>query len=151
MSNVRAETVHASCVLVGRGAVLIRGPSGSGKSRLALALIEASQRGMLPFARLVADDRVRLIVSHGRLLASVPEKIGGKIEVRGFGIREIAHEPLARVVLVVDLAAPDSNRMPDAASREVEISGVKLSRLAVAAGEPAVTAVLAAINNVTEA
>jgi serine kinase of HPr protein (carbohydrate metabolism regulator) len=151
MANAKAETVHASCVLVGRGAVLIRGPSGSGKSNLALALIEAGQNGTLPFARLVADDRVRLIASHGRLLAAAPEKIAGKVELRGFGIREIPYEPLALVTLVVDLAAPDSNRLPDAASREVEISGVKLSRLAVAAGENRLAAILAAIYDVTQA
>jgi hypothetical protein len=71
--------------------------------------------------------------------------------VRGFGIREIPHEPLALIGLVVDLAAPDSNRLPDAATRETEISGVKLSRLPVAAGEDALPAILAAISDVTDA
>jgi serine kinase of HPr protein (carbohydrate metabolism regulator) len=149
--SANGETIHASCVLVGRGAVLIRGASGSGKSKLALALIEAGANGTLPLARLVADDRVRLIVAHGRLLAAAPNAIGGRIEVRGFGIREIPHEPLALIGLVVDLAAPDSNRLPDAATRETEISGVKLSRLPVTAGEDALPAILAAISDVTDA
>ena len=151
MNDVRrdGETVHASCVLAGRSAILIRGPSGSGKSKLALAVVEAGANGTLPFARLVADDRVRLIASHGRLLAAAPEKIRGKIEMRGLGIRDLPHEPLALVGLVVDLAAADSNRMPDPSSGEVEISGVKLSRLAVAAGEDALPAILAAISAVT--
>ena len=52
--------VHACAVLIGARALLIRGPAGSGKSRLALALIEAAEAGRLRFARLVADDRVRL-------------------------------------------------------------------------------------------
>ncbi len=54
------ETVHASAVLTGAHAVLIRGPSGSGKSHLALSLLEAAQSHLLPFARLVGDDRVHL-------------------------------------------------------------------------------------------
>jgi serine kinase of HPr protein (carbohydrate metabolism regulator) len=144
-------TVHASCVLVGRTAVLIRGPSGSGKSHLALALLEAGTNGTLPFARLVSDDRVQLTVAHGRLLAAPPDTIQGKIEVRGDGIREVRHEPLALVGLVVDLDASDSARMPEAATRQVEISGVKLSRLPLAAGENALPAILAAISNVTGA
>ena len=61
-------TIHASAVLVGRRAVLIRGPSGSGKSRLALALLQAAQSGALPFARLVADDRALVEACNGRLL-----------------------------------------------------------------------------------
>ena len=63
-------TIHASAVLAGARAVLIRGPAGAGKSRLALALIEAAQSGLLPFARLVADDRVELQARHGRLRGS---------------------------------------------------------------------------------
>ena len=151
MPAANGTTFHASCVLVGRAAVLIRGASGSGKSRLALALIEAGANGTLPFARLVADDRVQLTVAHGRLLASAPEAIKGKIEVRGNGIREVAYEPVALVRLVVDLDASDSARMPEAAAREVEISGVKLSRLPVASGEDALPAILAAIAAVTDA
>jgi serine kinase of HPr protein (carbohydrate metabolism regulator) len=151
MSVRTGATVHASCVLVGRTAVLIRGPSGSGKSRLALALLEAGTNGTLPFARLVADDRVQLTVAHGRLLAAAPDTIRGKVEVRGDGIRGLMHEPLALVGLVVDLDASDSARMPETASRQVEISGVKLSRLPLASGENALPAILAAISNVTAA
>jgi HPr kinase/phosphorylase len=151
MPAANGATIHASCVLVGRSAVLIRGASGRGKSRLALALIEAGANGTLPFARLVADDRVALTVAHGRLLASAPETIKGKIEVRGDGIREVTYEPIALVRLVVDLDASDSTRMPDTTAREVEISGVKLSRLPVAAGEDALPAILAAVATVTDA
>jgi HPr kinase/phosphorylase len=149
--SVSGVTAHASCVLVGRSAVLIRGPSGSGKSRLALALIDAGANGTLPFARLVSDDRVQLAVAHGRLLAAAPEAIRGKIEVRGNGIREVAYEPVALVGLVVDLDATDSARMPHPAAREVEISGVTLSRLPVARSEDALPAIFAAISTVTDA
>ena len=145
------KTAHASCVLVGRSAILIRGPAGSGKSRLALALLDAAKSGLLPFARLVADDRVQLLAAHGRLVARAPAAIAGKIEVRGFGIRAVGHESPALVGLVVDLAAEDAARMPEEAARRVEISGVSLSRLPVAAGGNALPPVLAALSTVTGA
>jgi HPr kinase/phosphorylase len=61
------STIHASAVLVGARAVLIRGPAGAGKSSLAYALIRAADAG-LPFARLVGDDRVHVEAAHGRVL-----------------------------------------------------------------------------------
>lgn len=151
MPDKEWKTAHASCVLVGRSAVLIRGPAGSGKSRLALALLDAAENGLLPFARLVADDRVQLLAAHGRLVARPPAAIAGKIEVRGFGIRAVGYESPALVGLIVDLAAQDAARMPEEAARRVEISGVSLSRLPVAAGENALPPVLAALSTVTGA
>ena len=127
-------TVHATAVLVGARALLIRGPAGSGKSRLALKLIEAGQSGVLRFARLVADDRVRLEACHGRLLARAPNELAGLIEVRGLGIRRMAHEPVAVVGGIVDLAAADAQRLPDYRA-QIEVAGVPLPRLAVAVND----------------
>jgi HPr kinase/phosphorylase len=138
-------TLHASAVLVGSGAVLIRGPSGSGKSRLVLALIEAAQAGRLRFARLVSDDRTQLAAAHGRLLASPPAPLAGLLEIRGLGLRQMDFEPHAVITLVVDLAAEDGDRLPDAASQTVEIHGVKLPRLPVTAGEDPLPLVLGAL------
>ncbi|MBN8965352.1 MAG: serine kinase [Rhizobiales bacterium] len=135
-------TIHASAVLVGPRAILIRGPSGSGKSRLALALLQAADRGALPFARLVADDRAHVEAVHGRLLVRCPAVLAGLIEVRGLGLRRVCHEPLAVAGLVVDLGAA-ADRMPNQADRTVEIAGVRLPRLEAAAGETALPAVLA--------
>jgi HPr kinase/phosphorylase len=140
-------TVHASAVLVGPRAVLIRGPSGSGKSQLALELIEAARAGLLPFARLVADDRVHLEAAHGRLLARPAEALAGLIEVRGVGLVRLPYEASAVVGLVVDLAAADARRLPEAASRTIEIGGIELPRLAVASREAALPAVLAYITH----
>jgi HPr kinase/phosphorylase len=109
-----ATTVHASAVLVGARAVLIRGPSGAGKSRLALALIEAARAGTLRFARLVGDDRVHLEPANGRVLVRPAEALAGLIEVRGVGVRRLDHEPSAVVGLLVDLAAADAERLPEA-------------------------------------
>ena len=72
-----SPTIHASAVLVGRHALLIRGPSGSGKSRLALGLIQAAEQGLLRFARLVADDRCHLEAVNFRLLFRPSEVLAG--------------------------------------------------------------------------
>jgi HPr kinase/phosphorylase len=139
--RLMAGTIHASAVLVGARAVLIRGPSGSGKSRLALDLIEARRAGRLPFARLVADDRVELANAGGRLLARPAPALVGLIEVRGAGLFRLDHEPCAVVGLVVDLAAQDAQRLPEPA--QITLETVKLPRLAVAAGVPALPGILA--------
>ena len=143
MPEPSGELIHASAVLVGERAVLIRGAAGSGKSRLAWALLEAGRAGIVPYARLVADDRVRIFAADRRLLAAAPETIRGMIEVRGLGVRRVDCEPLARVGLIVDLAAPDAARLPEASAAETEILGVKLPRLAAAAGEDAFPLVIA--------
>jgi HPr kinase/phosphorylase len=136
-----AASVHATAVLVGSRALLIRGPAGSGKSRLALALIQTADCGR--FVRLIADDRVELEACHGRLLARAPDALAGLIEVRDLGIRRLAHETVAVVAQVVDLAAPDAKRLPEPTGRRTEIMGLKLPRLAIASGQDALPAVLA--------
>ncbi|HTQ83620.1 MAG TPA: HPr kinase/phosphatase C-terminal domain-containing protein [Pseudolabrys sp.] len=133
------QTIHASAVLVGAKAVLIRGPSGAGKSRLAWQLLQSP----LPFARLVGDDRVRLEVHSGRLLVRPQAMLAGLIEIRGLGIRRVAFEPAAIVGLVVDLAAADAERLPALGSATTELEGVKLPRLAVAPGAEALQMTLA--------
>lgn len=136
---------HATAVLVGPRAVLIRGPSGAGKSKLAWALLEAAKRGDLHFARLVADDRVALSVVNRRLLAAVPKTIEGKIELRGAGVIEVPFERYAAVGLVVDLDAEDAERVPAPAAVKTEILGVRLPRLPVPKGTDPLPLVLKAI------
>jgi HPr kinase/phosphorylase len=125
-------TVHACAVLVGARALLIRGPAGSGKSLLAFKLIAAAQSGVLPFARLVGDDRIWLEPCHGRLLAHASETLAGLIEVRGLGIRRLPHESIAVVGGVIDLAAPDAERLPK--QSQVKVEGIKLPQLKIAEG-----------------
>jgi HPr kinase/phosphorylase len=138
-----SATVHASAVLAGPRAVLIRGPAGAGKSRLAMALIQAADCGLVTFARLVGDDRMELAACHGRLLARPAPALAGLIEVRGLGIRRLDHEPVAVVGLVVDLAVPEAERLPGTAEEEVQVSGIKLPRLAVRSAFDPMPAVLA--------
>jgi serine kinase of HPr protein (carbohydrate metabolism regulator) len=139
-------TVHASAVLVGARAVLIRGPSGAGKSRLAWELIDAARGGALAFARLVGDDRVHLQSAHGRLLVRPAATLAGLIELRGVGILRREHEPCAVVGLVVDLAVADAERLPDP-GKTVVLQQVTLPRLAVAPAVPALPVVLAMITS----
>jgi HPr kinase/phosphorylase len=141
-----SASVHASCVLVGARALLIRGPSASGKSQLALELIHAADTGGLRFARLVADDRVHLTAAGGRLLARPAASLAGLIEVRGIGLLRLPYEPCAVIGLVVDLGE-DSNRLPAPEQRQALIDGISLPRLAVASGVGPLPAVMALLTS----
>src|SRR5512144_760688 len=127
----QGASVHASAVRVGDRAVLIRGPSGSGKSRLAFDLILAGRSGQLPPAILVGDDRVHLDTTAGNLIVRPAPELAGLIEIRGLGIRRIEHVGEAAVGLVVDLAAEDGARMPAAEALTVRIDGVEIPRIPV--------------------
>ncbi len=102
--------IHATVVAIGGRGVMITGPSGSGKSDLALRLID---RGAI----LVGDDYVELIIEDNQLLARSISTIAGRLEVRGIGVVELPYEPQAPVALLVDLARPPV-RLPDPAVRE---------------------------------
>jgi HPr kinase/phosphorylase len=99
--------VHGTTVTLEGAGVLLRGPSGSGKSDLALRLIDGG-------ARLVADDQTELTRSADGLVARVPAAIAGRMEVRGVGILRVPTVPSALVRLVVDLVPPDRvERLPE--------------------------------------
>jgi len=136
-------TIHASAVLVGARALLIRGAAGSGKSSLAFALIRAAGTGA--FARLVGDDRVHVEALQGRLIVRPADALKGLIEVRGLGIRRLPFEPMAAVGLVVDLGAADAERLLPPASAATEVAGISLPRLAVAPGTDPIPLVYAAL------
>lgn len=103
--------IHASCVELGGTGVLLLGGSGSGKSDLALRLIDAG-------GRLVADDRTELQRDGTRLIASSPSTIAGRIEVRGVGIVPVAYVGRSVVGLAVELVRPDRvERLPPPQSR----------------------------------
>lgn len=104
-SRLSSENLHASCVAINGRAVLIGGPSGSGKSDLALRMLD---RGFM----LVSDDRTIVRKEGGRLIASAPETIRGKLEIRGIGIVDMESAGDTPVGLVVELTN-DMQRMPD--------------------------------------
>jgi serine kinase of HPr protein (carbohydrate metabolism regulator) len=124
------ETIHATCVdIAGRG-VLLLGPPGSGKSDLALRLIDAPGRGTgskQMDAVLVSDDQTVVVREDDRLVASPPAALAGKIEVRGLGILPCRHRASTRLALSVRLtAAATIDRMPDATKSRLELLGIKL-------------------------
>jgi HPr kinase/phosphorylase len=103
--------IHASCVELAGAGVLLLGESGSGKSDLALRLIDSG-------GRLVADDRTELRRDGARLVASPPAAIAGRIEVRGLGIVPVTYVAQTAIGLAVDLVAPDRvERLPAAQNR----------------------------------
>ena len=116
--RLSAETLHASAVAAEGRAVLITGPSGSGKSDLALRLLD---RGFT----LVSDDQTIVKRDGDRLLASPPPTIAGKLEIRGIGIVEMDNLTDMPVALIVELTVDEIQRLPDD-SRERPILGVSL-------------------------
>lgn len=139
-----SPTIHATAVLTGAKALLIRGEPGSGKSRLALRLIQT-----LPFSRLVGDDRVHLEAVAGRLLVRPAKEVAGLIEVRGVGIRQVPYEAVAVVGWVVDLLTA-VDRLPDASDQTTTVSGVTIPRLVVPVDTdplPPLLAVLAGLSS----
>lgn len=103
-----ALNIHATCVKLASGAgVLLMGPSGSGKSDLAIRLIDGG-------AVLVADDRCDLSVEGSSLIARPPATLAGLIELRGVGIVTIPYAELVAVSLVVELVPrADVVRLPE--------------------------------------
>jgi HPr kinase/phosphorylase len=97
--------IHASCVAIGGKGVLLLGASGSGKSDLALRLMDGG-------ARLVADDRCEIFVSRKKLCARAPDSIAGLMEIRGIGIIALPYAKNAKLALAVKLGA-NAQRLPD--------------------------------------
>jgi serine kinase of HPr protein (carbohydrate metabolism regulator) len=120
--SLSSETIHVSSVAIDGRAVLIGGRSGAGKSDLALRLID---RG----AVLISDDYTFVRRVSGQAMASAPERIVGKIEVRGVGIEEIAHVQNVPVALYVDLSA-EPVRLPEGKDR-IAVSGISIPSVAL--------------------
>lgn len=123
-------TLHAGCILLGDGGLLIQGASGSGKSALAQGLL-ARWQAAGRFARLVGDDRILVEQRHGRLLARPHARIAGLAEVRGLGLVKMSHEPACILRACVELGAGPGERLPDSNSLFRTIEGVRLPCAAI--------------------
>jgi HPr kinase/phosphorylase len=134
---LEAETsVHGTAVIYGESGILILGPSASGKSALALALMaRAGAAGA--FGALVGDDRIFVRKAHGRLIARGATSMGGVVERRGVGLFAVRHEPSAVVRLAVELSGHGKRwpRMPD--EDILAVDELSVPRLALDSGQSA--------------
>lgn len=99
------EQLHGTTIALNGCGLLIIGPSGSGKSSLALELMATG-------ADLVSDDRTDVVRKGAAVIASAPQALTGKIEARGVGLLNAAHVDAARLALVVDLGRDEEERLP---------------------------------------
>lgn len=123
----------ATTIALGEAGIAIRGPSGSGKSSLALALIAAA--GPNAFARLVADDVTRIDLRGGRIIARALPSVAGLIERRGLGITPVAATAAVVLRLIVDCLGEQPPRLPEPDMLVTRINGIMLPRIAVS-GQP---------------
>lgn len=126
MTEPSSETLHATAVAIDGRAVLIEGRSGAGKSDLALRLID---RG----AVLISDDRTIVTRRGDALFACAPERIAGRIEVRGVGIVAVPHCSDTSVALLV-VHEQQPLRMPEPGRARL-IAGVAVPMLGMALTE----------------
>lgn len=124
MSNDASLQLHATCIAWDGVGVLLRGPSGGGKSDLALRAIGAG-------AQLVADDRVDLFVRNGALTAQPPAILAGLLEVRGIGVVRLSYAAETAIGVIADLVpATEIERLPT--PQTIELLGFSVPRWALA-------------------
>ena len=122
MSRVIGNELHATCVSVSGMGVLLLGSSGSGKSDLALRLLDHGGDENA----LVADDRVIVETSDGRLTGRAPHAIRGRLEVRGVGVVYRPYLDETEIELAVSLGEEAGERIPDFDQQMFEVSGCRV-------------------------
>ncbi len=113
MPGQRSEVIHATALAMGGNGILIRGPSGSGKSDLALRCLSlvANKLVSAPF-NLVSDDRTKLALENDAVMLAAPSTIAGKLEVRGVGIVDVPYAKRARLCMIAQLTDLEVERYP---------------------------------------
>jgi serine kinase of HPr protein (carbohydrate metabolism regulator) len=121
--------IHGTAIVLGGAGLLLRGPSGSGKSLLALALLDRwASRGL--DAALVTDDCVDLTAEAEGLTMAAPAPIAGLIELRGRGILSRPHRSPVPLHLLIDLV-PELVRMPESHAFTAELLGLSVAHAPV--------------------
>ena len=122
--------IHGTCLAIGETGVLLLGKPGSGKSDLALRLIDGEGKGLTGIMRsasLVADDQVVVRRMGHELRAFAPQALRGKLEIRGLGIVELAARPDVMLRLAVRLTpVAEIERLPDLPRSRMEILGLAI-------------------------
>jgi serine kinase of HPr protein (carbohydrate metabolism regulator) len=142
----RVMLVHSTTVaFAGRG-VMLRGPSGSGKSELALRLMEQSGTGLGRVnlkANLIADDQTEVFERKSKLWVRCPKTITGQMEMRGLGIFSVKPAKPCPLALVVDLQpAATIERMPEPEDLLTTLLGQQVPRIMLDASQPAAASIL---------
>ena len=132
LASTKPLSLHAGCIIIGECGVLIMGASGSGKSQLAIKLMQRA-RQQKRFAALVSDDRTLVSVLHGQngdhLIARPHPEVAGLIERRGSGLIKTMHEACARIDLVIELQKEPPSRMPDPENQTISLAGLSRPRI----------------------
>jgi HPr kinase/phosphorylase len=138
--------LHGTCVSVNGEGVLILGAPGTGKSDLALRLIDEPGFGVsesLMRGKLISDDQVIVTRQKDKLIASAPSTIQGKLEIRGLGIVSLARRPSVHLLLVVRLQSHSAiERLPDHGT--FDILGLALPLVEIDGNSPSAPARLRA-------
>lgn len=109
----RPVNIHGTAIVIATTGLIFVGPSGSGKSGVAHACLSQA-RALGVFARLVSDDQVFVTASHGRIIASRPQSIAGRMELRGSGIVRMPSIARARLdYAVLPDALENMERLPE--------------------------------------
>ena len=139
------DTIHATLVQLFGFGVLLRGPSNSGKSSIALRLLDEAEQSRTQ-CHLIADDQVILVSETDHLVGKAPDNLFGKIEMRGVGIIEVEARHECMIDLVIDLVPHQSlERMPDEKLDFVTISGVEIRRISIAERNPDASVIIRTI------
>ena len=130
------NVIHGTAIALDGLAALICGPSGSGKSDLALRCLMQGPNSLVKGdVRLVADDYAVVQVVNGTVILSAPETIRDQLEVRGHGIVTVPALDNAELALIVELVSADQvERLPDPRPRR-EIAGISLPLLQISGFE----------------
>lgn len=135
-------TSHGTAIELNGKGILLRGSSGSGKSSIALRLLDDCLLNNTT-GFLVADDRFYLEQEKGALYVSGPENLRGLIEIRGLGIVPMAYRKVAKLDLVVDLVPDDAfERHPEEGSHTINLQGVSLARIHIVERNPDAAAII---------